>query len=114
MSFRLLHASFANGDESLYIYSGHQLIHEFWHGGGSPYYETYFSGAPVIYPVLAAMADHIGGLVLVRLMSLAFILTATGLLYATARRLFGYWPAVVAIGLFAALGITQSLGAGDV
>ena len=110
MSIRLLHASIANGDESLYIYSGHQLIHEFWHGGGSPYYETYFSGAPVIYPVLAAMADHIGGLMLVRLMSLAFMLTATGLLYATTRRLFGYWPAAVAIGLFASLGITQSLG----
>lgn len=109
MSIRLLHASIATGDESLYIYSGHQLIHELWHGGGSPYYETYFSGAPVIYPVLAAMVDHIGGLVLVRLMSLAFMLTATGLLYAITRRLFGYWPAVVAIGLFASLGITQSL-----
>ena len=25
----------------LYIYSGHQLIYEMWHGGGSPYYEGY-------------------------------------------------------------------------
>ena len=111
LSIRLLHVSGASGDESLYIYSGHQLIHELWHGGGSPYYETYFSGAPVIYPVLAATLDHIGGLTLVRLVSGAFMLTATGLLYATARRLFGYWPAVMAIGLFASLGITQGLGA---
>lgn len=111
LSIRLLHASGASGDESLYIYSGHQLIYELWHGGGSPYYEEYFSGAPVIYPVLAATLDHVGGLSLVRLVSGGFMLIATGLLYATARRLFGYWPAVIAIGLFASLGITQDLGA---
>lgn len=110
LSVRLLHASTVSGDEALYIYSGHQLIHELWHGDGSPYYETYFSGAPVIYPVLAATVDHVGGLALVRLMSCAFMLAATGLLYITARRLFGYWPTVTAIGLFASLGITQSLG----
>ena len=66
---------------------------------------------PVIYPVLAAMLDHLGGLTLVRLVSGVFMLTATGLLYATARHLFGYWPAVIAAGLFASLGITQGLGA---
>jgi len=111
LSIRLLHVSGASGDESLYIYSGHQLIHELWHGGGSPYYETYFSGAPIIYPVLAAMLDHVGGLTLVRLVSGGFMLAATGLLFATARRLFGYWPAVTAIGLYTSLGITQGLGA---
>jgi len=111
MSFRLLTITGASGDEALYIYSGHQLIHELWHGGGSPYYENYFSGAPVIYPVLAAMLDHAGGLTLVRAVSGLFMLIATGLLFATARRLFGYWPAVIAAGLFAALGITQGLGA---
>ena len=111
MSFRLLNAASASGDEALYIYSGHQLIYEMWHGGGSPYYENYFSGAPVLYPVLAAVLDHIGGLVLARIASGVFMLTATGLLFATARHLFGYWPAVIAAGLFAALGITQGLGA---
>jgi hypothetical protein len=111
MSIRLLHTTGASPDEALYIYSGHQLIRELWHGGGSPYYETYFSGAPAIYPVLAAILDHIGGLVLVRMVSGVFMLVATGLLFATARHLFGYWPAVIAAGLFAALGITQGLGA---
>jgi 4-amino-4-deoxy-L-arabinose transferase-like glycosyltransferase len=110
-SIRLLYTVGASGDEALYIYSGHQLIHELWHGGGSPYYETYFSGAPVIYPVLAAMLDHVGGLVMVRIISCVFMLIATGLLFATARHLFGNWPAVIAAGLFAALGITQGLGA---
>jgi 4-amino-4-deoxy-L-arabinose transferase-like glycosyltransferase len=111
LSVRLLHASHASGDESLYIYSGHQLIHELWHGGGSPYYEEWLSGAPIIYPVMAAMLDHLGGLALVRFSSCIFMLIATGLLYATTRRLFGYWPAVVAAGLFASLGITHGLGA---
>jgi 4-amino-4-deoxy-L-arabinose transferase-like glycosyltransferase len=111
LSIRLLHVSTATGDEALYLYSGHQLIHELWHGGGSPYYETYFSGAPVIYPVLAATLDHLGGLTLARLVSGVFMLVATSLLYVTARRLFGYWPAMTAAGLFASLGVTQGLGA---
>lgn len=111
LSIRLAHVGVASDDEGLYIYSGHQLIHELWHGGGSPYYETFFSGAPVIYPVLAAIVDHIGGLLLVRLMSGVFILGATWLLYATTRWIFGYWPAVTAAGLFASLGITQFLSA---
>jgi Dolichyl-phosphate-mannose-protein mannosyltransferase len=111
LTARLIHVSTASGDEGRYIYAGHQLIHEIFHGGGSPYYETYFSGAPVIYPVLAAMADSVGGIVAVRLMSLAFMLTATGLLYGAGRRLFGYWPGVAAAGLFAGLGLTEDLGA---
>lgn len=111
LSARLMKiAPIPSGDEGLYIYSGHQLIYEFWHGGGSPYYETYFSGAPVIYPVLAAMADHVGGLAAVRLMSLEFMLFATALLFATARRLLGYWPAITAAGLFAGFASTQDIG----
>ena len=110
MSARLIHLGIASGDESLYLYSGHQLIHEFFHGGGSPYYETYFSGAPVLYPVLAAMADAVGGLVAARLMSLACMLVATFLLYAAGRRLFGYWPAVTGAALFAVLGVTRYVG----
>jgi hypothetical protein len=110
LSARLIHISIASGDESLYIYVGHQLINELNHGGGSAYYETYLSGAPALYPVLAAMADHVGGLAAVRLMSLVFMLLATGLLFATARRMFGYWPAITAAGLFGGLGITQGLG----
>ena len=110
LSANLIHLGIASGDESLYIYSGHQLIHELFHGGGSPYYETYFSGAPVLYPVLAAMADAVGGLVAARLMSLACMLIATVLLYATGRRLFGYWPAVTGAALFAVLGVSRYLG----
>lgn len=100
-----------HGDESIYIYSGHQLIYELLHGGGSPYYETWYSGTPVIYPILAAVADHFGGLVAARGMSTVFMLCATALLFLTARRLFGYWVGVTAAGLFVGLGVTQNLGA---
>jgi hypothetical protein len=107
---RLVALGFASTDEARYITAGHQLIHEFWAGGGSPYYETYFSGAPDIYSPLAAMADRLGGLAEVRLMSLAFMLTATVLLFLTTRRLHGYWPAVISVAIFAGLGTTQMVG----
>lgn len=98
-------------DEAGYIYAGHELIHELLHGGGTPYYETYFSGAPVLYPVLAAIADHFGGLVAARLLSTAFMLAATTLAYLVGNRQFGRLAGVIAAGLFAGLGLTQDLGA---
>jgi multisubunit Na+/H+ antiporter MnhG subunit len=107
----LLRMGIASGQESRYIYAGHQLIHELWHGGGSPYYETYFPGVPLFYPVLAAMADAVGGLAAVRLMSIVFMLMATALLYLTARRMFGYWPAIGGAGLFATLALSRHVGA---
>lgn len=111
LSARLTNTGIASHDEALYITAGHQLIHELWHGGGSPYYETYFSGAPVIFPVLAAMADHVGGLAAVRLMSSAFMACATCLSYLAARRLFGWTAGITSAVLFAGLGLTQDLGA---
>ena len=111
LTVRLSTGAYASGDEGRYIYAGHQLIYELWHGGGSPYYETSFSGAPVIFPVLAAMADHVGGLMAVRTLSLIFMLVATVMLFLGARRLFGYLPAVVAAAIFAGVGLTQDIGA---
>ena len=111
LSARLISGSYASGDEGRYIYAGHQLIYEFWHGGGSPYYETSFSGAPVVYPVLAAAADALGGLVAACLMSTVFMGIAAIMLFLVTRNLFGYWSALLAAGLFAGLGLTQDLGA---
>jgi 4-amino-4-deoxy-L-arabinose transferase-like glycosyltransferase len=107
---RVLHVSPITGDEGTYIYAGHQLIKELTRGGGSPYYETYLSGAPVLYPVLAALLDHVGGLFLVREASVACMLGTTALLAVVTRRMFGYWPAVTATALFTALGLTRGLG----
>jgi hypothetical protein len=111
LSGSLIHLGIASAQEGQYIYAGHQLIHELWHGEGSPYYETYFGGAPILYPVLAAMADAVGGLAAARLMSLVCMLIATILLYAVTRRIFGLWPAVIGAAMFAALGVSQWLGA---
>lgn len=111
LTARLIPTAIASHDEAGYIYAGHQLIHELWHGGGSPYYETYFSGAPVLYPVLAALIDHVGGLTAVRLASTLFMGAATVLAFVTTKRLFGYFAAIVSATLFAGLGLTQDLGA---
>ncbi len=109
-TIRLIPVGYLSTDEARYIVAGHVLIHELFHGGGSPFYETFFSGAPDIYSPLAAMADYVGGVVAVRLMSMCFMLIATYLLYRTAERLVGYLAAVCSAGLFAGLGITQVVG----
>jgi hypothetical protein len=110
LDVRVLRVSPITGDEATYIYAGRQIIHEFLHGGGSPYYETYLSGAPDLYPVLAAALNRLGGLALVRGASLSCMLGVTALLSAVTKRMFGYWPSVAAAALFTALGITRGLG----
>jgi hypothetical protein len=110
LDVRVLRVSPVTGDEATYIYAGRQIVHEFLHGGGSPYYETYLSGAPDLYPVLAAALNRLGGLALVRATSLCCMLGVTALLGAVTKRMFGYWPAVAAAALFTALGITRGLG----
>jgi hypothetical protein len=76
-----------------------------------PDYASFFSGAPPVYPPLAAVADILGGLLAVRLLSLAFMLGATCLLWGTARSLLGQRAALPAVALFVAIGSTQFLGA---
>ena len=80
-------------------------------GRRCPPFPAYFSGAPVIYPPLAALADNAGGLAGARILSLAFMLGATVLLWGVAGRLFGRRAAFFAAALFAVLGPTLHLGA---
>ena len=76
-------------DEGLYLYVGHLEIQHFLHGAAlQGDYPSYFSGAPVLYPVLGALADSIGGLAAARALSLLEMLAVTGLIYAMSRRLF--------------------------
>jgi hypothetical protein len=111
LSLRLVWSNTAFADESLYLWSGHLEIAHLVYGTKIPEFQTYFSGAPVIYPVLGAIADAYGGLALARIVSLFFMLGATCLLYSLTSRLFDRAAALCAAGIFAVLGPVQVLGA---
>ncbi|MDF2048701.1 glycosyltransferase family 39 protein [Arthrobacter sp. Cr_A7] len=85
-------------DEGLYIWTGYRIVENWLHG--TPLFDEpahYFSGAPVLYPVIASVLDRVGGLELVRIFSLLWMLVATAALYAVAKRLFhakaAFWTA---------------------
>jgi hypothetical protein len=110
LSARLIRADTAFQDEALYLWAGHLEWASLLHGAALPQFPSFFSGAPVIYPPLAALVDSVGGLDGARLLSLAFMLGATTLLYATAGRLFGRWAAFFAAATFAVISPTLHLG----
>ena len=111
LSLRLVWANTAFQDEGLYLWAGHLEWAHWLHGTPIPAFAYYFSGAPVLYPPLGALANHFGGLAGARLLSLGFMLTATVLLHGTAKRFFGRDAANFAAFLFAVLGSTEFLGA---
>jgi 4-amino-4-deoxy-L-arabinose transferase-like glycosyltransferase len=111
LSLRLVRADTAFQDEALYLWAGHREWAHLLHGAPIPSFPPYFSGAPVIYPPIGALADSVGGLAAARILSLAFMLGATALLWATATRLFGRRAAFFAAALFAVLASTLHLGA---
>jgi hypothetical protein len=110
LSARVIRFDTAFQDEALYLWAGHLEWAGLLHGRALPQFPAFFSGAPVIYPPLAALVDSVGGLNGARLLSLVFMLGATALLYATAGRLFGKWAAFFAAALFAIIGPTLHLG----
>jgi Dolichyl-phosphate-mannose-protein mannosyltransferase len=111
LSLRLVRSNTAFQDEGLYLRAGHLEWAQWLHGMPVPDFPSYFSGAPVIYPPLGALADSIGGLAAARILSLCFMLGVTSLLWATTARLYGQRAALLAAGLFATLAGTQFLGA---
>jgi Dolichyl-phosphate-mannose-protein mannosyltransferase len=111
LSLQLVKSNTAFTDEALYLWAGHLEWAHLLHGTPIPPFPTYFSGAPVIYPPLGALADSIGGLTGARLLSLCFMLAATALLWATTSRLYGKRAGFFAAGLWAFLGPTLKLGA---
>jgi len=110
LSARLIWANTAFTDEALYLWSGHMEWTHWLYGTQIPQFQNYFSGAPVVYPPLAALADSIGGLAAARALSLFFMLAATVLLHGTTRRIFNRTAATFAAGLFAGIGATEYLG----
>jgi hypothetical protein len=111
LSLRLVGADTAFQDEAAYLWAGHLQWAHWLHGTPLPPFPSYFSGAPVIYPPLAALADSAGGLAGARILSLAFMLGSTVLVWGVAGRLFGRRAAFFAAALFAVLGPTLHLGA---
>jgi 4-amino-4-deoxy-L-arabinose transferase-like glycosyltransferase len=111
LSIRLVRADTAFMDEAAYLWAGHLQWAHWLHGASVPPFSAYFSGAPVIYPPIGALADSIGGLAAVRILSLIFMLGATTLLYGTISRLYGQRAAIFGSALFAILGTTLHLGA---
>lgn len=110
LSLRLIWSNTAFLDEATYIWAGRIELWHLTNGTHVPAYATYFSGAPVIYPPLAGVADMIGGLHAARMLSLAFMLGTTCTLWGTAERLFGRRAALCAAALFVSIGSTQYLG----
>jgi hypothetical protein len=111
LSLRLVWINTAFPDEALYLWSGRLEWAHWLHGASIPNFPTYFSGAPVIYPPLGAMAAALGGLAGARILSLCFMLTATLLLHGVTRRIFDRRSANFAAALFVGLAATQFLGA---
>lgn len=111
LSLRLVWSNTAFQDEGLYLRAGHLEWARLLHGTPIPDFASYFSGAPVIYPPVGALADSAGGLALARLLSLCLMLGVTCLLWATTSALYGKRAALLAAGLFATLAGTQFLGA---
>ena len=111
LSLRLTWSNTAFQDEALYLRAGHLEWARWLHQAPIPNFPAYFSGAPVIYPPLGALADSVGGLAAARILSLCFMLGVTSLLWATTSRLYGQRAALLAAGLFATLAGTQFLGA---
>lgn len=95
----------------MYLSAGHLEWSHWLHGTQIPAYQTWFSGAPVIYPPIGAIADSIGGLTAARLLSLVLMLGVTAFLWCTALRLLADRSAAFfAAALFAVLAPTLHLG----
>ena len=108
-AWRLLVTNTAFLDEATYMWSGRLVADHLVHGKSTPEFQTFFSGAPVIYPVLAAVASKLGALTAARALSLVCMLLATSAVFLTGRRLHGAMAGFFAAALFAALGPTLHL-----
>jgi Dolichyl-phosphate-mannose-protein mannosyltransferase len=103
LSLTLVWSNTAFSDEADYLRLGHLEIAHWLHGTSWPsaYADRVPPGSPIIYPPLGALTDSAGGLASARILSLAFMLGTTVLLYLTSSRLLGRTGAVVAAALWA-------------
>jgi hypothetical protein len=112
LSLTLVWSNTAFTDEAEYLWGGHLQISHWLHGTPLPSTLTHtFSGSPIIYPPIGAVADSIGGLAGARILSLMFMLIATVLLYSVAKELMGNVAALFASAVWAISEPTMRLGA---
>lgn len=86
LALRLRNSAFI--DEALYLNAGADYLAALRDGTPAPDHGAYFSGAPALYPVLAAVLDALGGLWMARAFSLLCVLVTIVLVQDTAQRLF--------------------------
>jgi hypothetical protein len=99
LSLRLQNTAY--GDEALQLYAGHLETLHLLHGASlQGNYASYFPGVPVLYPVLAAAANSVGGLAAARAVSLLAMLITTALLYGITRLLFNERVGLCAAAMF--------------
>jgi len=111
LSVRLIWSNTAFADEALYLWAGHLEWAHWLQGTPVPSFPRTFSGSPVLYPPLGALADTVGGLAAARLLSLAFMLGSTSLLWDATCKLVSRRAALIATALFGTLAGTGFLGA---
>jgi len=112
LGLRLIWSNTAFQDEALYLWAGHLELSHLLNGAPiASAFQGYFSGAPVIYPALGAVADSAGGLAAARLLSLCFMLISTGLLWSATKRLFDPRSAIIAAAMFAGAASVQFMSA---
>ena len=110
LSLRLQNTAYVAEAHAITV--GHDYLVSWF--GGAPAVDHWgnFSGVPVLYPVLAAVLDGLGGLPLVRLFSLACMLATTVVLQSLIRRVTGsYRHGLLAACTFAFTAPTVFVGA---
>ncbi|HML24441.1 MAG TPA: glycosyltransferase family 39 protein [Aggregatilinea sp.] len=92
-------------DEAIYATLGHEVLHSnFAQNAPAWMFGSY------IYPYIVGVADELGGVVAIRLLSALLSLVAVIFVYLTARSLFGELPGLAAVLLFGLTGPSISLG----
>jgi hypothetical protein len=87
----MVRARTAFGDEALYLSAGHLEWRHWLHGAQIPAYQTWFSGAPVIYPLSSLTRRR-----LVLAASLTALIPVTALGTAQAQAMIN-WPDVTGL-----------------
>jgi Dolichyl-phosphate-mannose-protein mannosyltransferase len=98
-------------DEALYLRAGHAEWAHWLHHAPLADYASWFSGAPVLYPPLAAAADSAGGLAAARALSLIIMLATSAVVYLIGSRAFGRVAGVLGALVFAVCGLVVHYGA---